>query len=60
MGKKTIQEIVNDLPPEKALKEMAGAAKTLLSAMDEQARLDFVMNLIGEASTDKVSSLVHL
>jgi hypothetical protein len=60
MPKKTIQQIVEDMPPEKALKEIALAAKSLFSLLDEKARLDFVMNLIGEAGTDKVASLVHL
>jgi hypothetical protein len=60
MPKKTIQQIVEDTPPDKALKEIALVAKSLFSLLDEKARLDFVMNLIGEAGTDKVASLVHL
>ena len=60
MAQKTIQQILNALPPEKALKEVAGVAKRLLSVLDEKARLDFVVNLIGDADTGKVSSLVHL
>jgi hypothetical protein len=60
MSKKTIQQIVDDLPPEKALKEIAMVAKRLFSLLDEKARLDFVINLIGDAETDKVASLVHL
>jgi hypothetical protein len=60
MGKKTIQQIAEDMSPETALKEIAMVAKRLFSLLDEKARLDFVMDLIGEAGTDKVASLVHL
>ena len=60
MGKKTIQQIANDMLPEKALKEIAVVTKRLFALLDEKDRLDFVMNLIGDAGTDKVASLVHL
>lgn len=60
MSKKTIQQLVDDLPPEKALKEIAMAARSLFSVLDEKARLDFVKNLVDDAETDKVASLVHL
>ena len=60
MGKKTIQQIAEDMSPETALKEIAMVAKRLFSLLDEKARLDFVINLIGDAETDKVASLVHL
>lgn len=60
MSKRTIQQIVDDLPPEKALKEIAMVSKRLFSVLDEKARLGFVINLIGDAETDKVASLVHL
>ena len=60
MGKKTIQQIVDDMSPAKALKEIAMAAKRIFALVDEKARLDFVMDLIGDAGTEKVASLVHL
>jgi hypothetical protein len=60
MGKKTIQQVAEDMSPETALKEIAMVAKRLFSLLDEKARLDFVINLIGDAETDKVASLVHL
>jgi RecA-family ATPase len=60
MAKKTIQQITDDMSPETALKEIAMAAKKLLSLLDEKARLEFVMNVIGDSGTDKVTSLVHL
>lgn len=60
MRKKTLEEIVQDLPPEKAIEEIAVAARNLLGVLDEKARLTFLMHLIGDAAQDKVSSLVHL
>jgi hypothetical protein len=60
MDKKTIQQIADDLSPETALKEIALVSKRLFSLLDEKARLDFVMNVIGDTETDKVASLVHL
>jgi hypothetical protein len=60
MPKKTIQQIVDDMSPQKALIEIAMVAKKLFVLLDKKARLDFVMNLVGDAGTDKVASLVHL
>ena len=60
MAKKTIQQVIEDMPPERALKEIATAARSLFSLLDEKARLDFVMNLVGDTGEGKVSSLVHL
>jgi len=60
MGRKTIQQIADEMAPERALKEVAVVAKKLLNHLDEKARLDFVMDLIGDAERDKVASLVHL
>lgn len=60
MSTKSLQKIVDKLEPEEALKEMAAIIKKLFPLLEEQARLDFVVSLIGDADTDKVSSLVHL
>ena len=60
MAKKTIQQVIEDMPPEKALKEIATAARRLFNLLDEKARLGFVMNLAGDTGEGKVSSLVHL
>jgi hypothetical protein len=60
MGKKTIQQIADDMSPEAALKEIAVVARRLLSLLDEKARLDFVINVIGDSEVDKLASLVHL
>jgi hypothetical protein len=60
MENKTLQQIIDQLAPEEALKEMASIIKKLFPLIEEQARLDFVMNLTGDTDMDKVSSLVHL
>jgi hypothetical protein len=60
MPGKTIQEFIERLDPEKALKEIAQAIRTLFPLLDQESRLDFVVSLIGDAGTDKVASLVNL
>ncbi len=60
MAKKTIKQIIEDMAPEQALKEIALAARSLFHLLDEKARMDFVMNLVGDTGEGKVSSLVHL
>jgi ribosomal protein S3AE len=60
MLEKTIQEFLEKLDPEKALKEIAQAVKTLFPLLDQESRLNFVVSLIGDAGADKVASLVNL
>jgi hypothetical protein len=60
MPGKTILELIEKLDPEKALKEIALAVKTLFPLLDQDARLNFVVSLIGDAGADKVASLVNL
>ena len=55
-----IQEIINQIGPEKALTRLGVVLRGLFSQVSEELRLDFVVNLIGEAGADKVASLVHL
>jgi hypothetical protein len=60
MNKKSLQQLVDELSPEKAIKEIAGVVKKLFPLLEEESRLNFVMNLIGDTGKDKVASLVHL
>ncbi len=60
MPGKTILELIEKLDPEKALKEIALAVKTLFPLLDQKSRLNFVVSLIGDAGADKVASLVNL
>ena len=55
-----ILKIVGRMDPEKALEEIAGVLNTLFAALGEEARSQFLWELLGESRGDKVSSLVHL
>jgi hypothetical protein len=55
-----IQELLDRLPPEAALLEIAAALKKLLPTVSEEGRLEFVKQIVGGAGDDKVASLVHL
>ena len=55
-----IKEYLDRMIPEKALKEIERALKKTLPLVTEEDRLNFVVNLIGGASDDKVASMVHL
>lgn len=55
-----IQEIINQIEPEKALSRLGVVLRGLFAQVNEELRLDFVVGLIGEAGADKVASLVHL
>jgi hypothetical protein len=48
------------MDPEAAMAEIAGALQVLFSTLGEDARTQFLLNLVGESEGDKVSSLVHL
>ena len=55
-----ILKIVGGMDPEEALDEIAKVLKVLFSSLGEDARSQFMWNLMGESGGDKVSSLVHL
>ena len=55
-----IQELLDRLPPEAALMEIAAALPKLLPAVSEEGRLEFVKQIVGSHGDDKVASLVHL
>jgi hypothetical protein len=55
-----LEQLLDKLEPKEALKEIAHLVRKLFPLLDEKARLDFVVNLIGDVGSDKVSSLVHL
>ncbi len=55
-----IQERLDRMTPEKALKEVEGALKKILPLVTDEERLNFVVHLIGGASDDKTASMVHL
>lgn len=55
-----IQELLDRMTPDKALTEIEAALKKTLTLVTDEERLNFVVNLIGGASDDKVASMVHL
>jgi hypothetical protein len=55
-----IQELVNNMEPREAASALAFAIKDLFPLLNEDTRIKFVMNLIGDSGDDKVSNLVHL
>lgn len=55
-----IQECLDRMTPEKALKEIEAALKKTLPLVRDEERRNFVVNLIGGAGDDKVASMVHL
>ena len=55
-----LEKILGRMEPEQALTAIAEAANSLLPQISEEARLDFVVSLVGDAGADKVSSMVNL
>jgi hypothetical protein len=55
-----IQEIPKSMTPAQAMAEIAAKLKTIFPLVTDEDRLNFVVNLIGGAGDDKVSSMVHL
>lgn len=53
-------EIIGHMDPEEALDEISKVLKVLFSVLGEEARSQFLWDLMGESRGDKVSSLVHL
>ena len=53
-------KLISRMDPEEALAEISKALNVLFSSLGEEARSQFLWNLMGESEGDKVSSLVHL
>jgi len=60
MSVNKIQELVNKMEPQEAASALALVIKDLFPLLNEDIRIKFVMDLIGDSGDDKVSSLVHL
>jgi hypothetical protein len=48
------------LEPQEALAAAARVVKQVFPLLDDEARLAFWVNLMGESGPDKVTSMVHL
>jgi hypothetical protein len=55
-----IQELVSNLKPQEVASALSFVIKDLFPLLDEDARIKFVMDLIGDSGDDKISSMVHL
>jgi len=55
-----IQQVIDGMDPEEALAAIAVAVKKLFSLLNDEARINFVVNLVGDSADDKVASMVHL
>lgn len=55
-----LKNIMHQMEPDKALSTLVEIIKELLPLLDEKARVDFVVSLLGETGSDKVASLVDL
>jgi hypothetical protein len=55
-----ISRIVGRMDPGAALREISKVLNVLFSSLGEDARSQFLWDLMGESQGDKVSSLVHL
>jgi hypothetical protein len=53
-------KMASSMDPAEALAEVGKILKVLFSALGEEARSQFLWDLMGESQGDKVSSLVHL
>ncbi|MCJ7595999.1 MAG: hypothetical protein MUO52_14630 [Desulfobacterales bacterium] len=60
MNTDTLQELVNGMAPEEAASALGAVLKKIFPLLDDDARLRFVLNLVGETGDEKVASLIHL
>jgi hypothetical protein len=55
-----VLKVLCRMDPEEALAKVSEVLKMLFSTLGEEARSQFLWDLMGESRGDKVSSLVHL
>ena len=55
-----MKKVTERMEPREAVAQMGEALKRLLPILDEEDRIGFVMNLVGDSGGDKLSSMVHL
>jgi hypothetical protein len=60
MSSLTLHELIDSMSPDKALQQMAVEIKRLFSHMREDARIGFLVSLMGDTSRSRETSLVHL
>ena len=55
-----MQGILNVLEPHEALTTLVPVLKKLLAQLDEEERVNYILDLVGHEDSDKLSSMVHL
>jgi len=60
MSSEKIQDVVDRMDPQQAVDEIAQVVKSLLPSLGEEARLRFIMELVGDSGEDKIAGMVHL
>ena len=57
---KDIEKLLERLEPSEALTVLTPAIQQILAHLDEEARVRFVTDMIGDAGEDKIVSMVNL
>ncbi len=60
MSNEVLHTLVDSMSPIEALEQMAAEIRRLFSHLREDARINFLVGLMGDSSQNKESSLVHL
>jgi len=55
-----VRKIFESMEPEQAMAEIAEVVKQLFSHVGNEARMNFIYKLVGDAGDEKVASMVHL
>nr|WP_291322952.1 hypothetical protein [Desulfonatronospira sp.] len=58
--KRQTMQLIRDLEPEQALDALSGPLRDILSRLEDEQRVRFVLQLLGQGDEDKISSMVHL
>ena len=56
----TLQKNIRQMEPATALAEIAQVLEELLSHQDEEKRVEFLQNILGNTGESKVGSMVNL
>ena len=60
MTTEKLKQIIEQMEPGEAISSLALVLKDLFPLIDEDDRVQFIVNLVGSAGDDKVVGMVHL
>ncbi len=55
-----VRQLAESLEPAEAVETLSTALQEVLHKLEEEQRIRFVLNLLGDEDQDKLSSMVHL